>query len=153
MLVTHYDYGLIHADYATLTDGESLEAPSAYSNSRVYGVFVYSGTSTIIATDGDNLGQSWSVTGSFRPNDIDCAVTVQAIGETKWLCVSQNDNTRREVQELKVNESAVLPNGWSFLTLDGFVQADGKTVNQFEFFQSRPNDLDIQGTATLLLVR
>lgn len=153
MLVYHYVYSLLNVDVVTLGDGEMLQALDAASNQQVYGTFVYTGHSEIISSDANNVGQFWEPTGTFRLNDIDAGCTVQATGETTWLCASQCDqNVRQTVRPQSVNGSFTLTAGLAFLVLDGTVDADGLTATKFQFFQAREVDLEVTGVAELLLV-
>lgn len=154
MLVSRYAYSLINADLVTLQDSEILTGMiDIESYNKLYGVFVYSGYSTIVASEDTNIGYNWLPTGHFQPNTIKIPCDVQATGETIWVCVSQNDDIRREVLEQVVDGSYTLNAGWAFLVLDGSVTADGKTANKLQFFKARDTDIDVQGTGILLLIR
>lgn len=150
MLVEHYEYSALHADMVTLADGETLEITDAASNARVYGVYVYSGRSDVVS--GSNAGQSWLPTGAFRLNDVTRPCTVQATGETVWLCVSQNDKSRRTVLPQVVAGEYTLPAGWGFLVLDGTLQAEGKTAVKADYFAPRAAPVELSGAASILLV-
>jgi hypothetical protein len=154
MIAKRYLYSTVCADLVTLQDGELLQGmidQSAYA--KLYGVFVYTGHSEIVSSNANNVGMYWESTGRFQPNTIEVPCDVRATGETTWLCVSQNDEIRREVQEQIVNGSYILPATWGFLVLDGSVQVEGKTANQFQFFRARDIDVEVQGTSVLLLVK
>ena len=152
MLLTRYACSMFNADLVELPAGETLTTPESAVNSRVYGMYVLSGAYEFTATD-DPQFVGRVVSEALFPNDVTCGATVQAQGDTTWVCFSQNDDTRRTVTQMDVEGTAVLPADTGFFVVKGTVQADGKTANQFQFFKPRAIDLEIQGTGTLILVR
>lgn len=154
MIVTRYACSMLNADYVQLPAGEELTTPDTETNAKVYGVYILSGAYEISAADDpQHSGRVFAPTGNLVPNDITCGATVRAVGDTSWLCFSQNDEVQRGFVQMDVAGSATLPEGFGFFVVNGTVQADGKTANQFQFFRPRAMDIEVQGSGTLILVR
>jgi hypothetical protein len=145
MLIKRYLTSMMNMDYVQLPDGEELPAPDAAANAKVYGMYVVSGEYAI----GD---QRFTAGAGFIINDIDYAATAKASGDTIWFCASQNDDVRRNVSALTVAGTATLPANTGFFVIEGTVECDGKTANQFQFFKPRPTTLEVQGNGVLMLV-
>jgi len=152
MILTRYACSMFNADHVEISADETLTLPESSVNSRVYGWHMLSGAYELTAADDPQFVGRVVSEGLF-PNDVTCGVTVQAQGDTTWVCFSQNDDIRRTVTQMDVEGTAILPAGTGFFVVKGTVQADGKTANQFQFFKPRAKDLEIQGTGTLILVR
>ena len=151
MIVTRYAYSMMNADLVELPDGEILNFPDASGNKGGCGVFVYAGR-----VEETTPNSAWGVreyTGQFHPDATDGLKGLKAVGDTKWVCIAQNDDVRKDVTQLRVDGLSVLPAGSGFFVLEGSVEADGKTANQFQFFKPRATDLELQGTGTLVLIR
>jgi hypothetical protein len=153
MIVDAYPYSLIVAAHVTLVDGEVLHSAVADINAKCYGIYCYSGKLSVIESAGSDAGKVYTPIGSFEPYTANTPNKAQANGDTSWMCVSQRDDTRREVRGQSVNGSFTLPAGWAFLVVEGSVQADGKTADQFRFFKARDTDIEVTGTGYILLVQ
>ena len=146
MLIKRYLTSMMNVDYVQLLDGEELPAPDAAANAKVYGMYVISGEYAI----GD---RRFAAGAGFIINDIDYAATAKASGNTLWFCASQNDDVRSNVSALTVAGTATLPANTGFFVIEGTVECDSKTANQFQFFKPRPAALTVQGDGVLLLVK
>jgi hypothetical protein len=154
MIITRYICSMLNVDHVQLPAGEELTTPDSSANAEVYGVYVLSGEYVISAADDpQHVGSTFAPTGNLVPNDVTCGATVRALADTSWLCFSQNDETQRGFVQMDVDRAAVLPAGFGFFVIEGTVQADGKTANQFQFFKPRAADVTVTGSGALLLVR
>lgn len=153
MIIKRYVTSMMNVDYVDLPNGEQLPAEIPDDNVKVYGMYVTVGDYEVVySEDPQHIGRHFTAGAEYTPNNIICRVKVKANGDARWFCFSQNDEVRRNVFPLTVSGSAVLPSDHGFFVIEGTVEADGKTANQFQFFKPRPTALTVEGNGVLMLV-
>jgi len=160
MNVIAYTYPLLDVCIVTLAPDEEYTFAQK-SASASWGFFGLGGGTTML--EGAIIGRTFTSFWEWCPNNISLGWANDYIGHAdmllkampegaKWLCLSSNGNGAIKVQHQKVEGSFTLPAEMGFVVATGSVLADGKTAVQANYFKPRLYDVDIVGTADLLIV-
>jgi hypothetical protein len=162
MHVIAYRYPLFDACIVTLAPNEQYTF-SKKANSISWGLFGLSGYNDMLNGVERSIGRRFGIEGQWNANDENNGWSNDVIGYedgtvlagpdgSKWLCLSSNGNGDMKVQHQKVDGSYTLTAGISFIVATGSILADGKTAIQANYFKPRLYDVDVTGTADLLLL-
>ena len=159
MKITSYRYSVINCDIVQLDPNETITFPQEAASAS-YGFFGLGGSSREASVV---IGRTFESEGQWAPNNVELGWSNDTIGHDditiqagpngfKWLCLTYNGSFKKIIKQQSIIDNFSLPAGSGFIVASGTVNADGHTINQFGYFRPRTDQLQITGTAELLIL-